>query len=105
MILRNNNEKEGFLTVNPKHKYGAKNKNTKFHLNGIDYGTLLGKVNKRNHRLPGAGTLSWESDSVLKNEKLMPIMNLLYGRFCAPPKISEMGTYDIYIEQNEMIPN
>jgi len=101
IILKKNN-KEGFELYKFQ-KYGFVDKNTKYDLNGIDYGTLLGRLNPKTKRLPGAGTLSWESDTVLKNDKLMPIMNLLYSRACGPQLISKMAGYSIYKNQNELV--
>ena len=102
-ILKNN---EGFKSSEIHfQKYGFRPADKPFNVSKLDYATLISKYDTRSKRLPGAGTLSWEGDSVLKNKKLMNIMNHLYGRFCPPPRISQMGNYAIYKEQNEMLPD
>tara|TARA_S200000501_G_C20790744_1_gene729408 strand:- start:656 stop:1051 length:396 start_codon:yes stop_codon:yes gene_type:complete len=101
-ILKKNN-KEDFAALKYQ-KYGYQNPNVPLGISQLDYATLLSRYDLRSKRLPGAGTLSWESDTVLRNKNLMPIMNLMYGRTCEVPKISKMGGYAIYKEQNEMLP-
>ena len=84
-------------------KYGLRPKKP-IKLSQLDYINIMTSRNPRTNRLPGAGTLSWESDKVLRDPKQMEVMNLLYGRFCMPPLLSQMGSYAIYKEQNEMLP-
>lgn len=84
-------------------KYGVRPKKP-IKLSQLDYINIMTSRNPRTNRLPGAGTLSWESDKVLRDPKQMEVMNLLYGRFCMPPRLSQMGNYAIYKEQNEMLP-
>ena len=102
LILKKN---EPFSISNlPYRKYGLQDPNRKYDISQLDYAVLLSKARLDSYRFPGTGTLSWESDSVLRNKNLMPIMNLFYGRSCPPPLISQMGGYAIYNSQNEMLP-
>lgn len=73
-------------------------------LSEIDVVRLMKSKDPRTNRYPGSGTLSWESNSVLRDPKLMEVMEILYSRSCPPPLISEMGGYAIYKEQNELLP-
>ena len=83
LILKKN---EPFSISNlPYRKYGLQNPNARYNISQLDYAVLLSKAKLDSNRFPGAGTLSWESDSVLRNKNLMPIMNLFYGRSCPPP--------------------
>jgi hypothetical protein len=104
-ILKHN--KENYMNRNffdkRYQKYGLRPKKP-IKLSQLDYINLMTSRNPRTNRLPGAGTLSWESNKVLRNPKQMEVMNLLYGRFCMPPRLSQMGSYAIYKEQNEMMP-
>lgn len=103
-ILKHNN-KENYMNYGHMRyqKYGLRPKKP-IKLSQLDYINIMTSRNPRTNRLPGAGTLSWESDKVLRDPKQMEIMNLLYGRFCMPPRLSQMGSYAIYKEQNEMLP-
>ena len=102
LILKKN---EPFSISNlPYRKYGLQDPNRKYDISQLDYAVLLSKARLDSNRFPGTGTLSWESDSVLRNKNLMPIMNLFYGRSCPPPLISQIGGYAIYNSQNEMLP-
>lgn len=102
LILKDNNTEN--FSAHRHQKYGLYPKNKPFDISALDFATLASKVNTHTNRYPGAGTMSWENDSVLRNKRLMPIMNLLYSRACRPPLISKMGGYAIYNEQNEMLP-
>ena len=103
-ILKHNKENYANLGNMRYQKYGLRPNKPIILSDPLDYIKIMTSVNPRTRRFPGAGTLSWESDRVLRDPKQMEIMNLLYGRFCMPPLLSQMGKYDIYTEENELMP-
>ena len=102
-ILKHNKENYATYGNMRYQKYGFRPKKP-IKLSQIDYVKLMSSRNPKTKRYPGAGTLSWESDKVLRDPKQMEIMNLLYGRFCLPPRISQMRSYDIYTTKNKLLP-
>ena len=75
-------------------KYGLRPNKPIILSDPLDYIKIMTSVNPRTRRFPGAGTLSWESDRVLRDPNKWKY-EFIICRFCMPI-LSQMGSYAIY---------
>ena len=104
ILVVNPRNTEGFNSNNKKHH---KHKNHSRYVGKVDdklrliynldpseYYTLVEKYKALNNQYKTS--LSWESDSVVKNNKMNSLMSILYNRACPPQLISSMPGYTFY---------
>lgn len=65
-----------------------------YNLNPSEYYTLVQKYKALNKQYKTG--LSWESESIVKNNKLNSLMSILYNRACPPQLIGSMPGYTFY---------